>query len=233
MGKTGISWSAGQNYKRQQLSCLDSGWGKASQQHSPLQGGRQWPPRAAVPQRWAVAPRPVAKPGTGAAGRQPPSCGALASLGRPPPPLPLGPWVAAPPPLAWPPCPRLPPPRAATGASPSRKLALRRCGCSALQARPDPLSSVRRPGPCGRPDEDSDPRRFTCLSARFLPLCQPRRRAQEKAEPALIPAPQLSVLLARHGSHRTAARPRRKGRLGPRARGQPPRRAGLLHALQL
>lgn len=40
-----ISWSGGQNYKRQQLSCLDSGWGKASSTHPCRVAGSHLPER--------------------------------------------------------------------------------------------------------------------------------------------------------------------------------------------
>lgn len=145
----------GQNCKWQQLSF-----------GAPAAGRARSPRRWEGPWRW---PRPVAKRGAPAV--QPGQAGGLLPPGRWPASLPRRVPEVAPPPPARPPCPRLPPPRAATGASRSRKLA----PLLSSPGRVQPHCARRAiPGPGLRPHEDSDPRRSTCFSARFLPPCHPR-----------------------------------------------------------
>lgn len=221
--------SAGDQSPRAKLQVaaafLSRSWVWQGSQCSLQEGGRQWPPSAAVLSAW-LRTRPVAKSSapavrTGqAAASFLPGAGQLgppASPSLPPP----GPLVMAPPPPAWPPCPRLPPPRAATGASRSRKL-------TPLQR----LSSTRRvhtrctrraiPGPGVRPHEDSDPATpLLCPLPATLPLHGegPRRKPSLPS----CPTRQPSRRLVRHGCPGAAAGPRRRGRPGTRARGQLPR----------
>lgn len=206
----------GQNYKWQQLSCLDPGSGRARSAHC-REGGRQRPPSAALLSAWPRT-RPVAKSSapavrTGqAAASFLPGAGQLgppASPSLPPP----GPLVMAPPLPAWPPCPRLPPPRAATGASRSRKLTPlpRLCSTRRVHTR-----CTRRaiPGPGVRPHEDSDPATpLLCpLPATLPPHGEgPRRKPSLPSSPTRQPARRP----VSHGCPGTAAGPRRRGRPGP------------------